>query len=87
MKTLLTEEQARRKIQLSLTHRYAEMLLTLCRNEIKKRRRNYDPNFVPEPGKYDTNLMRIQAMESIIKQIQEQMPSNYSHPPRKGTQL
>ena len=51
------------------------MILTLCRNEIKKRRRQYDPAFVPEPGKYDIELKlekeNIDALVQAKKSLNE----------------
>lgn len=63
-----------RRVHLNLSTRWATMLLTLCRNEKKKRtRQRAKSTFVPRPGQYDVNLMRIEVMDRIINDIERQL--------------
>lgn len=68
-----------RSIHLGLTRRYAGMLLRLCRKERDKQRKQHDPNFTPEPGKYDSHLMRATAMEDLMRQIESQGKWNHNN--------
>ena len=59
-----------RKVHLKMTFRYARMALALFKRERKRAQKQHARNaFVPEPGKFDANLMRVQAMDDLIEQL------------------
>ncbi len=71
---LLQETTAGRDIHLHLTKRWAEMLYSLCRKELRKREKILATStFVPEPGKFDANKMRVEVMTEMMLQLREQL--------------
>lgn len=75
------------RIQLALTHRYAMMVVTLCRREMKKRMRTMEKEkFIPEAGKFDANRMYALAMQDIINQLEPQLGFD-KMPPRTTRNL
>lgn len=63
-----------REVKVFLTERMALSLSKVCGREKRKREREAERGgFVPEPGKFDANLMRASVMDDIIKQIKQQI--------------
>lgn len=55
--------------------RVAHLIRSAVLRAIKKCRKEYDPTFVPAPGKHDANLMRIEVLGAVVKQIDSQLDS------------
>lgn len=70
----IAERNAKRSIQLALTHRMALAMLKLARAGRRKAERQHQSNVAagwkPEPGRYDMNLARIGQFDDIIAQLQ-----------------
>ena len=63
-----------REIKLMLTFRQAMIVEGLFRKERKSReKRVARENFVPAPGKFDANKMRISVMDDLIAQLKSQI--------------
>ncbi len=61
---------ASRSIQLGLTYRWAKMLRSILRAARNKCHKAQQKSaFVPAPGKHDANLMRIAALDDLLKQL------------------
>lgn len=65
-----------REVALYLTRRYAGMMVRLLRRERRRCElsRAKTPDFVPEPGRFDINLMRMKVFDEIRAQIESQLP-------------
>lgn len=64
----------RRPITLRLTVRHAEMVVAVLRRERRRKLRDHEKSgFVPAPGKFDANLMRVIAFDGIIGELDDQL--------------
>ena len=63
-----------RDIKLMLTFRQACIVEGLFRKERKSREKRVErENFVPAPGKFDANKMRITVMDDLLTQLKSQI--------------
>ena len=48
-----------------------EFVVRILERERRRAERNYEPGFVPEPGKRDANLNRIEHITELITQLRD----------------
>lgn len=71
-----------RAIQVGLTRRQAELVMSALRRAVQKARANANrnPDFVPEPGRYDANAMREAALTDVHEQIHRKYRAAWGQP-------
>lgn len=73
-----------RFFKLHMTFRQACLVIGALRRERKRREKDHQRHeFKPEPGKHDSNLMRISVMDDMISQLQPQMERHKEREERK----
>lgn len=62
-----------RDIALYLTRRQAEMVMGAIRNAVKKaaKAKAKEPDFVPEPGKGDANMAKIDCLSQVYEELND----------------
>lgn len=67
--------QEHRKIKLFLTERMAAILNRILHRERRRREKDAaNSGYVPEPGRFDVNLMRVSVLTDIVDQLETQLP-------------
>lgn len=67
-------DPALRDVLLVLTQRQAQVVHTACKSEMRKRQRAAEKQaFVPAPGRFDSNLMRVSVLEDVLRQLKPQI--------------
>lgn len=56
-------------VTITITDKQAYLLCRGLDLLYKKARKRYDPDYEPEPGKYDANLSAMQQTEELMYQI------------------
>lgn len=71
-----------REIQIGLTRRQAEIVMTAIRHAIRKAQANIrrDPDFVPEPGRFDANRMRVGVLTEVHESLHRKYRAAYGQP-------
>ena len=63
-------------ITITITDKQAHMLCRALDGLYREARKRYDPNFEPEPGKYDANLSVMARAEELMNLIDDQLLQN-----------